>query len=143
MALLIEGTDGLIQAGPTSALTTIGYVKKWKVACKTDINTKGPYVGDATLRKTRKAKTSSGSLEFDVPQGADAGHTKVIALHEAATNIRLSLRGGGATGSATAGYTYVAANAIISGVDLDGDAENGYSGTFSFEDGDGYTLTPT
>lgn len=143
MALLIEGTDGLVQVGPTSALTTVGVVKKWSVSAKTDINTKGPYIGDATLKKTRKAKTSSGSLEFDIPQAADAGQTKIIAAHEGATNLRITLRAGGIAGSGTQSYTYTAANAIISEVAIDGDAENGYSGTFNFEDADGYTLVPT
>lgn len=138
---LLEGTDGLIQVGPTTALTTVGYVSKWKLTLKTDMNTKGPYIGNATLYKTRKAKTSSGSLDFDIPAGRDAGVSAAIAVHESATNVRLSLRSGAAT--VTLGYTYTAANAGLSGVDLEGDAENGYSGTCNFEDMDGYTFAPT
>lgn len=143
MATLIEGTDGLIQVGPTNALTTVGYVTKWKASLSTEMNTKGPYVGDATLRKTRKAKTSSGSIEFDIPKGADAGQTKLIALHEAGTDFRLLLRQGGAAASPSVGYSYIAANAGLSGIDTEGDAESGYTGTANFEDMDGYTYGPT
>jgi len=143
MATLIDGTDGLIQIGPTNHLTTVGYVTKWKASLSTEMNTKGPYVGDATLRKTRKAKTSSGSLEFDIPKGADVGQTKMIALHEAGTDFRLMLRAGCAAASPSVAYAYIAANAGLSGIDIEGDAESGYSGTANFEDMDGYTYGPT
>jgi hypothetical protein len=117
MSVLITGSSGLVQIGPTSALTTVGLVSEFSVECATDITTKGPYIGDATKRKVRSSKTSSGSLS-------------------AGTNFRLSLRGGDATN----GYTYVAANCAISGLTFTGNAEEGYSFEFNFEDMDGYTL---
>lgn len=136
MSVLITGSSGLVQIGPTSALTTVGLVSEFSVECATDITTKGPYIGDATKRKVRSSKTSSGTLSADIPEGRNAGQSGLLSNHEAGTNFRLSLRGGDATN----GYTYVAANCAISGLTLTGNAEEGYSFEFNFEDMDGYTL---
>lgn len=139
MSILIAGTSGLVQIGPTNALTTVGLVTEFSVECATDITTKGPYIGDATKRKVRSSKTSSGSLSADIPEGRNSGQSAIVAAHEAGTNFRLSLRGGDATN----GYTYVAANAAISGLTFNGNAEDGYSFEFNWEDMDGYTLLPS
>lgn len=142
MSLLIDGTDGLIQAGPSTAYTTIGFVSKWKVSCKTPTTKRGPYIGATTIYKSRGGKESSGSLEFDIPQGRDVGVSALIAAHEAAANITVTLRAGGAVASPSVSYTYTAA-VIPSGIDMSGDATAGFSGTFSFDDAAGYTLIPT
>lgn len=136
MSVLISGTSGLVQIGPTNHLTTVGLVSEFSVECSTDITTKGPYIGDATKRKVRSSKTSSGTLTADIPDGRNAGQTGLLTAHENGTNIRLYLQGG----DGTDGYEYVAANAAISGVTFTGNAEEGYSFEFSFEDMDGYTL---
>jgi len=139
MATLLSGTDGLVTIGPTSALTTIAFVREFSVEAKTEMNSRGPYIGDATIYKTRKGKTSSGTISADVPAGRDAGQTAMLAVHEGATNVRLVLKADDASG----GYTYTAANAGCSGVKFTGKAEEGYSLEFSFEDMDGYTLVPS
>lgn len=136
MAVLIEGTSGLIQVGPTGSPTTIGVVSEFSAELSTDVTTRGPYIGDATRRKTRTAKTSSGSLSADIPDGRDLGQTQLVLAHENATNVRLVLRAGGSSN----GYTYTCPNAIISGVTFGGNAEEGYTLEFSWEDADGYTF---
>lgn len=136
MALLLEGHDGLIQIGPTNALTTVGYVSEFSVECATELTSKGPYIGDATIYKVRQAKTSSGTLNADIPDGRDPGQTGIIEAHEGGTSLRLTLQADAATG----GYLYTAANAGITGVTFGGNAEEGYTLEFAFEDLDGYTL---
>jgi len=136
MATLISGTEGLVQIGPSNAPTTIAFVREFSVETKTEMNTRGPYIGDTTLYKTRKGKTSSGTISADVPSGRDAGQTAMLAIHEGATNVRLKLVGG----AGSTGYTYTAPNAGCSGVKFTGKAEEGYGLEFSFEDMDGYTL---
>lgn len=136
MATLITGTDGLVQIGPSGSPTTIAFVKEFSVEAKTELTTRGPYIGDATIYKTRKAKTSSGSLSADVPAGRDSGQTAAMAAHEGATDIRLVLKADDSSG----GYTYTAPIAAITGVKFEGKAEEGYSLSFDFEDLSGYTL---
>lgn len=136
MSVLITGTSGLVRIGPTTAPTTVGLVTEFSVECATDIAKKGPYIGDATIRKVRSAKTSSGSLSADIPDGRNPGQTGLLQAHENGTDIRLELVGG----DGTDGYEYVAPNAAISGVTFNGNAEDGYGFEFSFEDMDGYTL---
>lgn len=136
MSILITGSSGLVQIGPTNALTTVGLVTEFSVECSTEITSKGPYIGDATIRKVRQAKTSSGSLSADIPEGRNSGQTGLVTVHEGATNVRLALRGGDTTN----GYTYTAANCAISGVTFTGNAQEGYSFEFNFEDMDGYSL---
>jgi hypothetical protein len=136
MSVLIAGTSGLVQIGPTNHLTTVGLVTEFSVECATEITAKGPYIGDATIRKVRGAKTSSGSLSADIPDGRNTGQTGLLSVHESGTNVRLYLQGG----DGTDGYEYVAANCAISGVTFTGNAEDGYSFEFTFEDMDGYTL---
>ena len=136
MSVLITGSSGLVQIGPTNALTTVGLVTEFTVECATDITKKGPYIGDATIRKVRGAKTSSGSLSADIPDGRNAGQTGLLTAHENGTNIRLYLQGG----DGTDGYEYIAANAAISGVTFTGNAADGYTFEFTFEDMDGYVL---
>ena len=139
MSTLITGSDGLVQIGPTNAYTTVGLVSEFSVECKTDITTKGPYIGDATLRKVRSGRTSSGKLTADVPVGRNTGQTGLITVHESGTNIRITLTGG----TTTTGYQYVATNAAVEGVTYTGNAQDGYSLEFAFQDMDGYTLTAT
>jgi hypothetical protein len=136
MALLVEGTDGLVRVGPSNHPTVVGYVTEFTVTCETEITERGPYIGDATIRKTRKAKTSSGSLSADLPEGLDPGQTKLVEAHETGANVEIYLRGGGASD----GMYYRAANAAVSGVEFSGTADEGYSTSFNFTDMDGYTL---
>lgn len=141
MSLLIEGTKGLIQAGPSGAPTTVAFVTDFTVDCKTAFAQRGPYIGNNVILKTRQAKTSQGSLVCDVPQGADGGQNAVVAAHEAGTNLRLVLQGGDT--STQKGYTYTAANAGISAVKFVEKSKEGVTLDISFEDLDGYTLVPT
>lgn len=136
MSILLEGAEGTVQVGPTNHLTEVGFVSEFEVECKTDVNQKGPYIGNKTIYKNRKAKTSSGTLSGDIPEGRDPGQTKLVEAHEEGLDIRLEL-------IADNGYTYVAEQAIVSGVKFGGNAEEGYTFEFSFEDGNGYTLEPT
>lgn len=139
MTVLITGSSGLVQIGPTGALTTVGFVSEFSVECKTDMTEQGPYIGDPTIYRTKKAKTSSGKLNADIPEGRNAGQSGIVAAHEAGTNFRLSLRGGDATN----GYTYVAAAAAIESLTYTGNAEEGYSFEMGFVDMSGYTLVPS
>lgn len=138
MALLLEGHDGIIQIGPTNALTTVGYVTEFSVECSTELTNKGPYIGDATIYKVRQAKTSSGTLSADIPEGLDPGQTGLVDAHEGGSNLRLHLK---ADATTAAGYSYIAANAGITGVTFGGNAEEGYTFEFAFEDMDGYSLS--
>jgi hypothetical protein len=135
MPIMIEGSDGLIQVGPTNALTTVGVVTSFSVEASTELTPRGPYIGDATISKTRQPKTSTGSLSAEIPSGRDAGQTQLMTAHESGTSVRVSLK----AGAALTGYTYTATVAI-SGISFSGNAADGYMLDISFEDTGSYTL---
>lgn len=137
--MLVEGTEGLIQVGPSNALTTIGYVTQFSVDCTREIKRKGPWVGNDTIKKTRSAKTSKGSLTADTVKNRDVGQSKLIELFESGADVRLVLRGGDAAEE----YTYTCSNAGVSGVKWTKKADEGNQLEFSWEDMDGYTLVPS
>lgn len=132
---MIEGSNGLIQVGPTNALTTVGVVTSFSVEANTELTPRGPYIGDASISKTRQPKTSTGSLSAEIPSGRNAGQTALLSAHEAGTDIRVVLK----AGAALEGYTYTATVAI-SGISFTGNATDGYMMDVSFEDTGAYTL---
>lgn len=136
MPIMIEGTDGLIQVGPTNALTTVGVVTSFSVEAGTELTPRGPYINDATISKTRQPKTSTGSLSAEIPSGRNAGQTELLTAHEQGTNIRIVLK----AGDALTGYTYTCSAAAITGISFTGNATDGYMLDISFEDTGSYTL---
>ena len=137
--MLVEGTEGLIQVGPSNALTTIGFVTQFSVDTSREIKQKGPWVGNDTIQKTRSAKTSKGSLTADTVKGRDVGQSKLIELFESGADVRLVLRGGDATDE----YTYTCANAGVSGVKWTKKSDEGNQIEIAWEDFDGYDLVPS
>lgn len=138
MPVMIEGTDGVVQVGPSNALTLVGVVTSFSVEASTELTPRGPYIGDDTISKTRQPKTSSGSLSAEIPSGRNAGQSELLAAHEAGTDIRVQLK----ANTTTLGYTYTAVVAI-SGVTFSGNATDGYMLDMSFEDMGTYTLVPS
>lgn len=136
---LVDGTSGLIQIGPSNALTTVGYVTDFSVETSRDIKKRGPWVGNNTIQKNLGAKDSKGSLTADMVETPDVGHAKLIALFEAGTNVRLVLKGG----DTAEDFTYTCANAGLSNVKWGKKADTGNTIEFSWEDMDGYTLVPS
>ena len=136
MPVMIEGTDGIIQIGPSNALTSVGVVTSFSVELSTELTPRGPYINDATISKTRQPKTSTGSLSAEIPSGRNAGQTGLLTAHEGGTNIRLVLR----AGAAATGYTYTCDAAAITGISFTGNATDGYMFDISFEDTGAYTL---
>ena len=53
MPVMIEGTDGVVQVGPSNALTLVGVVTSFSVEASTELTPRGPYIGDDTISKTR------------------------------------------------------------------------------------------
>ena len=135
MPIMIEGSDGLIQVGPTNALTQVGVVTSFSVEAGTELTPRGPYIADASISKTRTAKTSSGSLSAEIPSGRNVGQTQLLTAHETGTNVQVTLK----AGAGTNGYTYTATVAI-SGISFTGNATDGYMLDISFEDTGSYTL---
>lgn len=132
---LIEGTKGLLQVGPSNSPTTVGKVTQYSIEIKTDIAERGPYIGDPAKRKVRGGRTSSGSMTCEIPVGRDSGQTALINAHENGESIRLHIR----EGQANEGYVYVAPQAIITDISVEGTAEEGYTLEISWEDDGGYT----
>lgn len=135
MPVMIEGTDGVVQVGPSNALTLVGVVTSFSVEASTELTPRGPYIGDDTISKTRQPKTSSGSLSAEIPSGRNAGQTAILSAHENGTDIRVQLK----ANTAALGYTYTATVAI-SGITFSGNATDGYMLDMSFEDMGEYTL---
>jgi len=136
MPIMIEGSDGLIQIGPTNALTTVGVVTSFSVEASTELTPRGPYIGDATISKTRQPKTSTGSLSAEIPSGRNVGQTGLVTAHESGTNVRLVLK----AGASLTGYSYTCDAAAITGISFTGNATDGYMLDISFEDTGSYTL---
>lgn len=136
---LLQGTDGLIQVGPSNAPTTIAKISEITIELKTDVTERGPYIGDATKYKTRQAKTSSGSFTADVPATRDGGQAKFIDLHETATDFRFVAK----VDDGSAGYTYTSALTAVTGVKITGNAAEGWTIEGNFADMAGYTLAPS
>jgi hypothetical protein len=139
MPMLVEGTEGIIQIGPSNALTTVGYVNEFSVECEREMQARGPWIGNDTKQKTRSAKTSKGSLNADAVKGRDGGQAKLIELFESGADVRLVLKGGDGTDD----FTYTCANAGMSAIKWGKTAEEGNTFEFSWEDMDGYTLVPS
>jgi len=138
MPVMIEGTDGLVQVGPSNALTTVGVVTSFSVEASTELTPRGPYIGDDSISKTRQPKTSSGSLSAEIPSGRNAGQSKLLEVHESGTDIRVVLK----ANAQALGYTY-SATVAISGITFSGNATDGYMLDMSFEDMGDYSLVPS
>ena len=136
---LLTGTDGLIQIGPSNAPTTIAKITEITIELQTEVSEKGPYIGDATIYKVRKAKTSSGKFTADVPAARDSGQAKFIDLHETATDFRFVAK----VDDGSAGYTYTSALTAVTGVTITGNAAEGWTIEGSLADMAGYTLVPS
>lgn len=136
---LVEGVNGLLRCGPTAAPTTVSFSTTYSIQMTEEVNRRGPYIGNANRQKVRGARDSSGSITCEIPVGRDAGQTALVSAFMNGTDIHLTLR----EGNATDAYTYEA-DVIITQLTSTGNAAEGYTLEFSFEDnGNGYTYGPS